>query len=87
MVCLVFFYLANMVIATGINYLIGYIPFSIWFALNFIYKNNYGYCLFIYVYFLYYFSFVNGIFFYFFFNNVFRRLLIELIPFINRNNS
>jgi hypothetical protein len=77
-----------MVIATGFNYFIGHLPYSIWFTLfYYIYKNNIGSCAFIYVYFLYYLSFVTGIFFYLFFNNIFRKLLIELIPFVNRNRT
>jgi hypothetical protein len=34
---------------------------------------------------LYYISFADSIFFYFFFNNIFKKILIEYIPFINRN--
>jgi hypothetical protein len=74
-----------MVIATGFNYFIGHVPFSILFVINFIY-NGHSSCSFIYVYFLYYLSYANSIFFYFFFNNVFKRFLIELIPFVSRNN-
>jgi hypothetical protein len=76
-----------MIIAIGCNYLIGHLPYFIWLTLFFYIYKNINDCSFIYVYFLYYLSYVTGIFFYFFFNNVFRKLLIELVPFIVRNSS
>jgi hypothetical protein len=54
-----------MVIATGFNYFIVRVPFSILFVINFVYSGHSS-CLFIYVYFLYYLSYANSIFLFLF---------------------
>jgi hypothetical protein len=71
-----------MILTTGINYMIGHLPnFIVPFLLyNFrIYLN----CLDVYIDLLFYLSYVDGIIFYFLYNNIFRRILISTL--IKRN--
>jgi hypothetical protein len=71
-----------MILTTGINYMIGHLPnFIVSFLLDYfrIYLN----CLDVYIDLLFYLSYVDGIIFFFLFNNIFRRILIS--PFIKRN--
>jgi hypothetical protein len=75
-----------MILLTGLNYFIGHFPSFLYFFLKFYFQIYLTLCYFIYFEMLLYLSYVNGIFFYFFFNNVFRKTLIRFIPFINRNN-
>jgi hypothetical protein len=73
-----------MIIALGMNYLIG--PFSFFiFTLLFTFYDPYIYCYDEYFILFYFLTYTDSIFFYFFFNNVFRRFLLDLIPFYNRN--
>jgi hypothetical protein len=73
-----------MIIATGLNYMIGHFPYFIFAILyNFFIKTVECYTL--YVLFFYYITFADSIFFYFSFNNIFKKFLIESIPFIHRN--
>jgi hypothetical protein len=71
-----------MILTTGINYMIGHLPF---FIVSFLYDyfRIYLNCSYIYINLLFYLSYVDGIIFYFLFNNIFRRILIS--PFIKRN--
>jgi hypothetical protein len=75
-----------MIIATGLNYLIGHFPFLI-FSFLYSFVSNMFVCYIVYPLLFYYTSFANSIFFYFFFNNIFKKFLIESIPLINRNTT
>jgi hypothetical protein len=74
-----------MILATGSNYMIGHFPNFIWYFLQ-SYFNIPPNCNIIFVDFFLNLSYVDGIFLYFFFNNIFKQVFIELIPFMNRNN-
>jgi hypothetical protein len=74
-----------MVLAIGLNYTIGHLPYFVWTIMT-LFFNDYGTCYYKFVYFVYLMSYADGIFFYFFFNNIFKRFLIGFIPFLNRNN-
>jgi hypothetical protein len=73
-----------MIIATGLNYMIGHFPFLISAILSNFF-SNFANCYFLFALVFYYISFADSIFFYFFFNNIFKKILLESIPFINRN--
>jgi hypothetical protein len=73
-----------MIAATGLNYMIGHFPIIFW-TVSFTFSNETLNCYSIFFHVLYYISFADSIFFYFFFNNIFKKILIESIPFINRN--
>jgi hypothetical protein len=75
-----------MIIGAGLNYMIGHFPYFI-FTTLYNFNDHNIYCIYNYIYFLYSLSYADGIFFYFFFNNIFKRFSIGLIPFLpNRNN-
>jgi hypothetical protein len=71
-----------MILTTGINYMLGHLPFFIHYLLEEFF-NKYLNCSFIFIVLFFHLSYVDGIVFYFLFNNIFRRILIS--PFINRN--
>jgi hypothetical protein len=76
-----------MIIATGLNYMIGHfinLAFTIITTLN---KELNTFCLHKFWILLYDLSYANNIFIYYFFNNVFRRFLNELVPFYKRNSN
>jgi hypothetical protein len=75
-----------MIAATGLNYMIGHFPIIYW-CVSFAFSNETLNCYSLFFLVLYYISFADSIFFYFFFNNIFKKILIEYIPFINRNTS
>jgi hypothetical protein len=75
-----------MIIVTGLNFMIGHLPYFTWtFIITLIKKMNQCYSIFPLI--SYYISYADSIFFYFFFNNIFKKFLIESIPLINRNTS
>jgi hypothetical protein len=73
-----------MIISTGLNYMIGHFSYFVLTVLYTFYKDFKFFCFYQYVYFVYFLSYADGIFFYFFFNNIFKRFLIGLIPFLNK---
>jgi hypothetical protein len=74
-----------MIVATGLNFMIGHFPNFVWnFCYDF-FDINFE-CAFNYIKLLFDLSYVDSIIFYFIFNNVFKKILIGFIPFINRNN-
>jgi hypothetical protein len=78
-----------MITLTGLNYMIGHSLFFVYNILPNKDERDMGYCLFRYLYFFYIVSYANSIIFYYFFNSIFKRYLIGLIPFIQffNNNS
>jgi hypothetical protein len=75
-----------MITATSLNYMFGHFPSLIW-SFHLILAKGVDNCYFIYLLLFYYISIADSIFFYFFFNNIFKKNLIESIPFINRNRN
>jgi hypothetical protein len=73
-----------MIIATGLSYMIGHFPYFV-YTLLVSYSDVGIFCYFQYINLLFHLSYVDGIFFYFSFNNIFKNIFMELIPFFKRN--
>jgi hypothetical protein len=76
----------QLIIAIGVNYSIGHFAFLMQNLLTY-FNKFYGRCYHIYFMFPYFISYVDGIFFYCYFNNIFKKFLLGLIPFTNTNNQ
>jgi hypothetical protein len=75
-----------MIVSTGFNYGVGHFIF---FGSSIVYFINRvsSYCLFDYTLVFYVVTYTDSIIFYFFFNNIFRKILIGFLKFLNRNNQ
>jgi hypothetical protein len=74
----------QMIFAIGVNYSIGHFSFLIYNAL---YGFNFSLvsCFFVYFVLPYYITYTNNIFFYYFYNKIFKKFFVSLIPFFKPN--
>jgi hypothetical protein len=77
----------KMIIATGLNYMIGHSIFLTENIISISKKQFDVFCSFRFLIFFYDFYYADSIILYFLFNNIFKKFLIELIPFNKRNNQ
>jgi hypothetical protein len=74
-----------MIIATSSNYIIGHFSYFTWTVISTFNREKYDSCYSTFSLLFYYTTFADSLFFYFLFNNIFKKVLIQSIPFINRN--
>jgi hypothetical protein len=77
----------RMIAATGLNYMVGHLIFLVYNFTTTYYANSNTFCFHNFIFFFYDLCYADSIIFYYYFNNVFKKFLIQLVPFYHGNNQ